>query len=1460
MARKLLFSLLLFSALLQRAQAQVPAANFSSSATSGCAPLSVQFTDQSTGSPTSWNWDFGAAGLANQQNPFIVFATPGTYTVTLIVRNANGTNGVTKTNYITVYPSPIARFTSDIVDQNNTACAPSFVRFTDQSSTTVGTIASWEWDFGDGSPKVTQQNPAHQYTTPGFYTVTLKVVSSTGCQAISSIGRYVRIVPGVIPDFSFNNPATCRGPFNVDFRNLSSGPGTMTYSWNFGNSSNSTLENPTATYTAGGSYNVTLNAMSEYGCSGSIQKQVDVSGTGTNFTGPDTICINSSATFINASTTQPESTTWDFGNGESATTTDGTSTYNTAGIFNVKMINVYTNCKDSFSRPLVVMDKPVVNFTAPVTTACKAPLTVNFQDASIGAVDWQWDFGDGQTGTGPNPAHTYSTNGQFDVKLTITTRQGCTNTITKPAFVQIITPTVSFSNAPAGGCIPYPFSPAANVVSLDPVTSYFWEYGDGFSATTAGPVGPIHSYLAAGSYTIKVTITTAGGCTVSSELVNGIRTGTPPASTFTMTPTESCASDPIQFTFTGSASADEWLWDFDNDSTSTDKNPTHLFIDSGYFNVTVTAFNNKCPTVSAPQTVHIKPPIARFSYTVACPNNLLVNFVNESKVNTAVYGPVEYIWDFGDGTVLPPSPTYGPASHTYATVGTYAAKLTVRSLNPGDCSHTYLQQITLVGEMADFTISPDATACKGELLTITAANSNAANITTYEWSVGGGAYTVGPREIFWRFATTGTYALSLRITDINGCENTKTVNNAVVVSGPTANFAPVEDGGCTNSTINFTDLSTVAGTIQTWTFDFGDGVVQNLTPGNFKHTYADTGSYVVKMTVKDNNGCEDTFTATDTVFITKPLAGFKGDFTTICPATDLPFTDTSSGKGLSWRWDFGDGNSSTDQSPIHRYTGTSGTYTVKLVIEDEVGCKDSAIKTDYIAVKKPVPAFTAKDTSSVCVLLETKFTSQASDFESFYWDFGDGTTSTLTNPNHFYNDYGSYEAKLYVIGYGGCIDSASSFINLYDPLVAGDISYGPLTACNSLTVDFSLTIPPSTRFSFFSGDSPANESQNTSFQHFYKQPGTYAPYLMLQDSTGCQAPVYGGQNIVVLGVAPYFNASKKEFCDAGTVSFEDFTYPPSEPLSSHIWDFGDGVTSTDKDPTHQYTSPGTYIVKNTATTVANNCTNTITDTIRVYGTPDPVIVSDTATCINQALDLQASLVVPDTAITWKWDLGSNGSSDKAVVSVKYPQTGTYAVGLEATNKLGCKNNTSKNIFVSPGPTITINGSLTIPVGSEAPLPVSYSSNAATYSWTPVRNLSCTDCPTPVANPKSTTTYTVRAADVYGCAVSQDITVTVICNKENYFVPNTFSPNNDGQNDVFMPRGRSIDRVNRMQIFNRWGELVFEKRNFMVNDASAGWNGTFKGKPAAADVYVYVIEFVCDNSAIVPFRGNVTLLR
>src|SRR5439155_921393 len=154
-----------------------PTADFSGSPTSGTAPLTVQFTDQSTGTPTSWAWDFQNDGSVDStlRNPQFTYSAPGSYTVKLTATNATGSNTTTKVSYITVtVPTPAADFSGS----PTSGTAPLTVQFTDQST---GTPTSWAWDFqNDGSVDSTVQNPQFTYTTPGSYTVNLTVSNSAG--------------------------------------------------------------------------------------------------------------------------------------------------------------------------------------------------------------------------------------------------------------------------------------------------------------------------------------------------------------------------------------------------------------------------------------------------------------------------------------------------------------------------------------------------------------------------------------------------------------------------------------------------------------------------------------------------------------------------------------------------------------------------------------------------------------------------------------------------------------------------------------------------------------------------------------------------------------------------------------------------------------------------------------------------------------------------------------------------------------------------------------------------------------------------------------------------------------------------------------------------------------------------------------------------------------------------------
>ena len=199
--KKGIFNSILLLLLALTVNAQTPVADFSGSVLSGCAPLRVNFKDLSSGDPKYWDWDLGNTQLSNTQNPATTYSQPGTYTVTLVVRNASGANAVTKTGYITVYPSPTASLSADIT----TACLPATIQFTGTASTTVGTISDWSWDFGDGGTS-NQQNPQHTYTETGYYNVALTVTSSNGCTRRVSRARYIRMVSGIVADF-VNTPS-----------------------------------------------------------------------------------------------------------------------------------------------------------------------------------------------------------------------------------------------------------------------------------------------------------------------------------------------------------------------------------------------------------------------------------------------------------------------------------------------------------------------------------------------------------------------------------------------------------------------------------------------------------------------------------------------------------------------------------------------------------------------------------------------------------------------------------------------------------------------------------------------------------------------------------------------------------------------------------------------------------------------------------------------------------------------------------------------------------------------------------------------------------------------------------------------------------------------------------------------------------------------------------------------------
>jgi gliding motility-associated-like protein len=182
------------------------------------------------------------------------------------------------------------------------------------------------------------------------------------------------------------------------------------------------------------------------------------------------------------------------------------------------------------------------------------------------------------------------------------------------------------------------------------------------------------------------------------------------------------------------------------------------------------------------------------------------------------------------------------------------------------------------------------------------------------------------------------------------------------------------------------------------------------------------------------------------------------------------------------------------------------------------------------------------------------------------------------------------------------------------------------------------------------------------------------------------------------------------------------------------------------------------------------------------------------------------------------------------------------------------------IKVYPIPVVDAGNDQTINVGKSIDLLPTISADVTEVLWSPTSGIFRSSYPGITIQPTSNTEYTVKVKNGGGCTAEDKVNIIVTCNGGNVFIPNTFSPNGDGANDIFYPRGSGLFKIKSLRIYNRWGEVVFEKNSFDANDVSAGWDGTFKGVKLNPEVFVYTIDIICDNNTILNYKGNIALIR
>ncbi len=1435
MKLKPIISVLLFLLLGIKTYAQL-SADFSANKTQGCGVLgSVVFTDLSTGNPTSWLWDFGNSNTSTLPNPTVNYSATGFYTVKLTISDGTTSKLVTKTNYIKVYKKPQSNFVASPLS----GCNPLLVNFTDQSTSVDGTINQWLWDFNDGSPANSLNNPSHQYVTTGLYSVSLKVTDDNGCTDTKIQTNLIDVFNSPVANFSSTvPPISCVAPFTLNFTNSSTGL-TLGYNWDFGDGQSSTLATPTHIYTSNGKFTVRLIVTDVSGCKDTLIRidYVIIEPISSAFAqDKDSVCTDVIIKFTNNST-GATNYLWNFGDGTTTFTKNPLKKYPKAGTYSVRLISKNgSTCADT-SYATVYVDSISADFTSQPLIICQID-TVVFINQSYNAQSISWKVGRDTTRYYSDTLLyiPFTNNSNPRDTLIAVSPLGCRDTIIKTnrkVFFTVLDPKVS----PIGGCIPQFFTLDARSISLSPIVSYNWQIGKNGTLGTSS--NKITNYTITRDTTIKaaITIIDSLGCVATDTVI--FAAGDTISNSHTVLTDTVCGNDSIVFItdIDGRKATIKAIVDITNNKllsfikvmgpADIDTIKVYNFVDTGYTDIRVTLTNKNCD-FGYQINAYIKGPIiTKLIDSIACPN-LATHYFSAKIID---YN--RFYWDFGDFSPID-SVNISPV-HTYTNNGSYDVKLTVFN-DTTNCFYEVTQETFYDTIVTQIYFSVDSSCIPFRYVARPQFNLLP---QSYYWNVNG--VDLMQDTIADTMNFRGAKKVQLIFVDYYGCLDT--VENFVHGFKPIPAFSSDKRGDCSPFTVQFIDTSQGQGILEKWEWRFGNGLADTIqNPTSF---YSIEGTYDVFLKVTDSLGCTDSILKIEYINYYFNLPRFLSPKRNVCVGDSVFFNNISVGDSLTYKWYFGNGDSSIIKNPKTTFS-LPGTYDIQLISTDPNGCDKIENKVGYITVlANPTADFIADTTQANCYPLPVNFTdlSTGININKWTWKFGDNSQgSVFQNPFHNYTAIGKFDVKLVVTNQNGCRDSITKpqYIETRGP--SAKIRFFPDSICVNESITFEM-VNPENVFSFYWDFADGKlDSINPVSHRYTDRAGTLFPTLVLSDSSN-QCSVGIRDTIYIQEVLSQIDISDSVGCEPLTVNINS---SKSLGLSTFLWDLGDGNNSNQINLTKTYNA-GTYPIRLIGE--GKGCFDTAYVDLKVFPNPIAQIIPDSSICEGDSIQLFAS-----GGLQYLWTPAIGLS--KATISnpkASPDQSTNYSVQVIDSNN--CKDTANMNLIVQKKADITLNNDTLLYLGENMNLIKFNNAQHYIYTWKPPLGLNCSDCENPLAMPLVNTMYYLTATDSFGCFTFIDSIYIQVFDGFTVDIPTAFSPNGDGSNDIIFVRGWGIKELLVFEIYNRWGEKVFES-----TDLKKGWDGTYKGKDQAMDTYIYVVKALSFQNKLVEKKGNVTLLR
>ena len=1007
-----------------------PPQNAGIGAIDACSGTNINFINDSGPGANGFWWNFGTGNPADTSivfEPTFSYPSLGTYPITLMAQK--GTN-CADTAYYTLIVSSLAGDFS----KPDTVCIGELASFVDLSVPAFnGVVDQWEWSFGDGGTS-SVQNPSHAYAVSGLQNVQLIAHTNVGCSDTIIKQVFVKIPPQA----NITPMPGCNG-LTVSFVNASDPTATGLW-WDFGTgfpNDTSNVTNPTFTYGSYGSYTVSLVAQKGTSCADTATYNILISNATANFADLDTTCTNVLVNYIDQSTNNNGVITqweWDFGDLSSTTIQNPSHGYSVSGDYNVQLIvTTSIGCKDTIVKQIHVDDAPQA--MVGVTDFCSG-LTVNFVNGSgVGATGFWWDFGTGNpadTSIVTNPTFTYGSYGNYTVTLVAQKGTDCETSTTLPIIISDLIPNFTL---PPTACVnsPVSFVDQSSTTVGSNITGYSWNFGDGNTSTLPSPT---HTYLTSGLMPVQLVVTTNAGC--SDTIVQNINVLPAPIANAGLD-TAVCVSNP-GFQLNGSVSgATGGFWTPNGGAfvpNATTLNATYFpslaEMNNGFTTLILTT-TGPCPADKDTMVIQYlnNPDINTGGDIDVCDDSLYVG------LNASVQFAANILWttngagSFDDPNSLNAVYTFAPSDISSGQITLY-----IETFNFSGCPDDNDSIYITFHQPPTMNIVYDDTSCAGFPIQL---ESNSSTGNGWWQTTGDGTFSPNDSSALAFYIhgvndeANGSLQIYFQTIDNGGCNALYDTLDLVIVPTPTPDFSFTES--CFGNSTSFVNSSSSIDPIvgYSWNFELG-GTSTQTDP---TYTFVTPGPHNVQMIVTSANGCQDTLTQVVNAHYL-PIAAFN------LPAPCLPggtyFYDASTVVNstiTAWNWNFGDGNTSTVEDPIHQYAAATG-YTVTLTATSSFGCTDDTT-VNVTILPGPDAQFTANP-GSANLFVDINFTdgstANGSPLSSWFWNFGDGDTSNTQNSIHQYDNEGQYPVMLIVVDEAGCIDTAIVTIPIYHgPLV-----------------------------------------------------------------------------------------------------------------------------------------------------------------------------------------------------------------------------------------------------------------------------------------------------------------------------------------------------------------------------------------------------------------------------------------